>query len=73
MKEVILIIMAGILAVIYNIMVLGAYSLHEDVEFKTICLVFIIANMIKDAILFGTVLSNVFLRWLEGGIRWRNK
>ena len=54
--------MAGILSVIYNIMVLGAYSLHEDVEFKTICLAFIIANTIKDAILFGTVLSNVFLK-----------
>ena len=62
MKEVILIIMAGILAVIYNIMVLGGYSVHEDVECKTICLAFIIANTIKGAILFGTVLSNVFLR-----------
>ena len=54
--------MAGILSVIYNIMALGAYSLHEDAEFKTICLAFIIANTIKDAILFGTVLSNIFLR-----------
>ena len=62
MEEVILLIIAGILAVIYNIMVLGAYSLHEDVEFKSICLVFIILNTIKDAILFGTILSNVFLR-----------
>ena len=62
MKEVILLIIAGIFAVIYNIMVLGAYSLHEDVEFKTICLFFIILNTIKDTILFGTVLSNVFLR-----------
>ena len=62
MKEVILLIIAGIFAVIYNIMVLGAYSLHEDVEFKTICLFFIILNTIKDAILFGIVLSNVFLR-----------
>ena len=62
MKEAILLIIAGMLAVIYNIMVLGAYSLHENVEFKNICLAFIIANTIKDAILFGTVLSNVFLR-----------
>ena len=62
MKEVILLIIAGIFAVIYNIMVLGTYSLHEDAEFKTICLAFIIANTIKDAILFGTVLSNIFLR-----------
>ena len=62
MKEVILLIIAGISAVIYNIMVIGAYSLHEDAEFKTICLAFIIANTIKDAILFGTVLSNIFLR-----------
>ena len=54
--------MAGILSVIYNIMVLGAYSLHEDAEFKTICLAFIIANTIKDAILFSIVLINVFLR-----------
>ena len=54
--------MAGILSVIYNIMVLGAYSLHEDVEFKSICLFFIILNTVKDAILFGTVLSNIFLR-----------
>ena len=62
MKEAILLIIAGVFAVIYNIMVIGAYSLHEDVEFKTICLVFIIANTIKDAILFSIVLINVFLR-----------
>ena len=62
MKEVILLIIAGIFAVIYNIMVIGAYSLHEDVEFTSICLFFIILNTIKDAILFGMILSNVFLR-----------
>ena len=62
MKEIIILIMAGILSVIYNIMVLGAYSLHEDAEFKNICFGFIIVNTIKDAILFGTVLSNIFLR-----------
>ena len=62
MKETILLTIAGILSVIYNIMTLGAYSLHEDAEFKTICLFFIILNTIKDAILFGTVLSNIFLR-----------
>ena len=62
MKEAILLIIAGMLAVIYNIMVLGAYSLHENAEFKNICLFFIILNTIKDAILFGTILSNVFLR-----------
>ena len=62
MEEIIILIMAGILSVIYNIMVLGAYSLHENGEFKNICLFFIILNTIKDAILFGTVLSNVFLR-----------
>ena len=67
MKEVILLIMAGILASIYNIMVLGAYALNEDKEFKNICLFFIIANTIKDTILFNMVLSNIFLRWLEGG------
>ena len=62
MKEIIILIMAGILSVIYNIMALGAYSLHENGEFKNICLSFIIINTIKDAILFGTVLSNIFLR-----------
>ena len=62
MKEVILLIIAGIFSVIYNIMVIGAYLLYEDFEFKTICLAFIIVNTIKDAILFGTVLSNIFLR-----------
>ena len=62
MKEVILLTIAGIFAVIYNIMVLGTYSLHENGEFKNICLFFIILNTIKDAILFGTILSNVFLR-----------
>ena len=62
MKEVILLTIAGIFAVIYNIMVLGAYSLHENDEFKSICLFFIILNTIKDAILFGIILSNVFLR-----------
>ena len=61
MEEAILLIIAGIFAVIYNIMVLGAYSLHEDVEFKSICLFFIILNTVKDAILFGIVLSNIFL------------
>ena len=61
MKEIILLIIAGIFAVIYNIMVLGAYSLHEDAEFKTICLAFIIANTIKDAILFGMILNSIFL------------
>ena len=61
MKEVILLIIAGILAVIYNIMVLGAYSLHENSEFKSVCLLFITLNTIKDAILFGIVLSNIFL------------
>ena len=62
MKEIIILIMAGILSVIYNIMALGAYSLHENDEFKGICLFFITLNTIKDAILFGTVLSNIFLR-----------
>ena len=62
MKEIIILIIAGVLAVIYNIMVLGAYSLHENVEFNGICLFFITLNTIKDAILFGIVLSNVFLR-----------
>ena len=62
MKEIILLIIAGIFAVIYNIMVLGAYSLHEDVEFKTICLAFIIVNTIKDTILFSIILINIFLR-----------
>ena len=62
MKEAILLIIAGVFAVIYNIMVLGAYSLHENGEFENICLFFIILNTIKDAILFGTVLSNIFLR-----------
>ena len=62
MKEMILLIIAGIFSVIYNIMVLGAYSLHEDVEFKTICLAFIIVNMIKDTILFSIILINIFLR-----------
>ena len=62
MEEAILFIIAGIFSAIYNIMVLGAYSLHENVEFKNICLFFIILNTIKDAILFGTILSNVFLR-----------
>ena len=62
MEEAILLIIAGIFAVIYNIMVLGAYSLHEDVKFKTICLAFIIANMIKDTILFSIILTNIFLR-----------
>ena len=62
MKDVILLAIAGIFAVIYNIIVIGAYSLHENDEFKSICLFFIILNTIKDAILFGTVLSNIFLR-----------
>ena len=62
MEEIIMLIMAGILSVIYNIMALGAYSLHEDAEFKTICLAFIIANTIKDTILFSIILINVFLR-----------
>ena len=62
MKEAIILTIAGIFSVIYNIMVIGAYSLHENGEFKNICLAFIIANTIKDAILFGTVLSNIFLR-----------
>ena len=60
MKEVILLTIAGILAVIYNIMVLGAYVLHEDVEFTSICLFFIILNTIKDAILFGMILNSIF-------------
>ena len=62
MEEAILLTIAGIFSVIYNIMVLGAYSLHENVEFNGICLFFITLNTIKDAILFGMVLSNVFLR-----------
>ena len=62
MKETILLIMAGILASIYNIMVLGAYALNEDKEFKNICLFFIVANTMKDTILFSMVLSNIFLR-----------
>ena len=61
MKEIIILIMSGILSVIYNIMVLGAYALHEDVEFTSICLFFIILNTIKDAILFGMILSSIFL------------
>ena len=62
MERAILLTIAGVFAVIYNIMVLGTYSLHENSEFKSICLFFIILNTIKDAILFGTILSNVFLR-----------
>ena len=67
MKEAILLTIAGIFAVIYNIMVLGAYALHEDVEFTSICLFFIILNTIKDAILFGMILNSIFLGWLRGG------
>ena len=67
MKEIIILIMAGILSAIYNIMVLGAYALHEDVEFTSICLFFIILNTIKDAILFGMILNSIFLGWLRGG------
>ena len=60
MKEIILLTIASIFAVIYNIMVLGAYSLHENVEFKSTCLFFIILNTIKDAILFGMILNSIF-------------
>ena len=62
MKETILLITAGIFASIYNLMVLGAYALHENVEFKNICFVLLAINTIKDTILFSIVLSNIFLR-----------
>ena len=40
MKEAILLIIAGTLAVIYNIMVLGEYSLHQNGEIKNNILFF---------------------------------
>ena len=62
MKETILLIIAGIFASIYNLIVLGAYALYEDEEFKNICLVLLTINTIKDTMLFGTILSNIFLK-----------
>ena len=62
MKETILLITAGIFASIYNLMVLGAYALYENVEFENICFVLLAINTIKDTILFSIVLSNIFLR-----------
>ena len=61
MKETTLLIIAGIFASIYNIMVLVAYALYENVEFENICLVLIIINTIKDTMLFNIILSNIFL------------
>ena len=60
MKEVIIGVIAFIFSIIYNIMVLGTYALHEKVEFKNICLAFIIINTIKDTILFSILLNNAF-------------
>ena len=62
MKETILLIIAGIFASIYNLIVLGTYALYEDEEFKNICLVLLTINTIKDTMLFGTILSNIFLK-----------
>ena len=61
MKETILLITAGIFASIYNLMVLGAYALYENVEFENICFVLLAINTIKDAILFGMILNSIFL------------
>ena len=61
MKETTLLIIAGIFASIYNIMVLVAYALYENVEFENICLALIIINTIKDTMLFNIILSNIFL------------
>ena len=62
MAKLILYVISLICAIAYNIIVLGTYSLHENTEFKNICLVLIIINMTKDAILFSIILSNIFLR-----------
>ena len=61
MKEVILLIIAGILAIIYNTIVLMVNLASADGEFETATVILTVLNTLKDAMIVTVILYNIFL------------
>ena len=61
MEEVILLIIAGILAIIYNTIVLMVNLASADGEFETATVILTILNTLKDAMIVTVILYNIFL------------
>ena len=69
MKEVILLIIAAIFAVIYNIILLMVYEASGKGELESTSEALTILNTLKDFAILSVILFNIFLEHLEGGIR----
>ena len=61
MKEVILLIIASISAVIYNVILLTVHMESADGELETTSAVLTILNTLKDAMMFSAILFSIFL------------
>ena len=61
MKEVILLIIAGILAIIYNTIVLMVNLASADGEFETVTVILTVLNTLKDTMIVTIILYNIFL------------
>ena len=61
MKEIILLIIAGIFAVIYNVILLIVHMESADGELETTSAVLTILNTFKDAIVVAAILFSIFL------------
>ena len=61
MKEVILLIIASISAIIYNTIVLMVNMASADGEFETATVILTILNTMKDTMIVTIILCNIFL------------
>ena len=61
MKEAILLIIASIFAIIYNIIVLMVNIASADGEFETATVILTVLNTLKDAMIVTVILYNIFL------------
>ena len=61
MKEIILLIIAGIFATIYNVILIVVHMASADDELTTTSAVLTILNTLKDTMMFSAILFSVFL------------
>ena len=61
MKEIILLIIASIFAVIYNVILLIVHMESADGELETTCGVLTILNTLKDVVVVAAILFSIFL------------
>ena len=61
MKEIILLIIAAIFAVIYNIILLMVHLASADGELEATSTILTILNIFKDTMMVATILFSIFL------------